>query len=143
MLILAIKVPKRVHATSENYERVVISLPDGSQGVIHFFHSAGKHLKCGFEFPDSVGITRGSVLDDVDPAKLAAFTEGLSRLAEACRPVRDALPVVCEPSGPLSESIQRVRQLHAAAEHPGRPVSAYFPLTAAELNAAEAGGPSA
>ena len=143
MLILSIRVPKRVQANEDNYERVVVTLPDGSQGVIHFFHSAGKHLKCGFEFPESVGIARGSVLDDVEPEKLAAFVKGLSACAEAIHPICESIRPICETAGPLSESIQRVRELHAAAEEPGRPLSKYFPLTADELNAAPSGGPSA
>lgn len=122
MLILSIKIPKRVHATSENYERVMVQFPDGSTGVIHFFHTSGNHLKCGFEFPETVRVCRGSVLDHVEPEKLAAFAEGLSKLAEACQSAGEGLLAAVEPAG--------------------RPVSKYFPLTADELNAATTGGPS-
>lgn len=108
MLILSVRVPKRVHASEENYERVVVTMPDGSQGTIHFFHSAGKHLKCGFEFPETVRITRASVLDDVPPEKLAAFAEGLSKCAEACQPVGDfvRMPITLDGSRllPVGES---------------------------------------
>lgn len=142
MLILSIRTPKRVHATGENYERVVLQFPDGSEGVIHFFHTSGNHLKCGFEFPETVRVCRGSVLDHVEPEKLAAFTEGLSKLAEACKAEGEGLklaadrvrvPVTIDGSRLLPEFRQELT---------GRPLSKYFPLTAAELNAAEAGGPS-
>lgn len=91
MLVLSIKTAKLVHSDHVNYERIVLTLPDGSQGTIHFFHRAGNHLKCGFDLPNTVGITRGSVLDDIDPARLTAFANGQSKLAEACKPAAEAI----------------------------------------------------
>lgn len=85
MLILSVKVPKRSHADGERYERVVLNFPDGSEGVVHFFHTSGQHMKVGFEMPEAVGIRRGSSVDEVPPEKLAAFIGGLSKVAEACR----------------------------------------------------------
>lgn len=119
MLVLSIRVPKRVHATGENYQRVLLEFPDGSTGVIHFFHSSGNHLKCGFEMPENVRVRRGSILDSVPPEKLAAFADGLSACVQAIEPVSET-----------------VRELHAAAVKPGRPGS-FFPLTEDELSAAQ------
>jgi sRNA-binding carbon storage regulator CsrA len=87
MLILSVKVPKRKHADGDDYERVVLEFSDGTQGVIHFFERVGDRMKCGLEMPDTVSIRRASILDDVPPEKLTAFAEGLSKLADACRPM--------------------------------------------------------
>ena len=83
MLILSVKVPKRSHADGERYERIVLNFPDGSEGVVHFFHTSGQHMKVGFELPGAVGIRRGSSLDEVPPEKLAAFVDVLSKCADS------------------------------------------------------------
>ena len=94
MLILNVKAPKRTKADGENYERVVLEFPDGSEGVIHFFERVGDRIKCGLEMPEAVGIRRSSIIDQIPPEKLSAFVDGLSACVEAIQPAARELNMV-------------------------------------------------